>query len=368
MPRPHDAGNSAQFVAVMRQLRQWAHLSYRELERRAGAAGDVLPRATLAGVLSRQELPREELLAAFVRACGGDEPTVEAWVGVRKRLAVELEQYAFDVVSAEDAAPVGSPDAQRLDPGPEQRSGLDEGSRKGAASHSEAAEADVAGVADEAENPAVPAVPAVPAEGQKVAVPPPAFEPSPVAVPATGANAGSLSTSLAQGNPSAAPRTARPAPAGPQGALRRLRRPSLVIAASAVIVLLTAAVTGILLPRDDSGGPQVPRTGAPAATVSPSRESGRPSGGATSSAAVTKPVKDGPASSGTVDAPSVTPSKKPTVPRKPEPGRTPQQPGPTVYEPPPTYEPPPSFTTPPVSGGGDSFPEETCWDVTNDCV
>ncbi|OMI39691.1 helix-turn-helix domain-containing protein, partial [Streptomyces sparsogenes] len=91
IPQPRDVTDSAQFVTVMRQLRQWANLSYRELERRATAAGDVLPRATLAGALNRQELPREDLVAAFVRACGGDEATVRAWIGARKRLAVELE-------------------------------------------------------------------------------------------------------------------------------------------------------------------------------------------------------------------------------------------------------------------------------------
>ncbi|MFD4814563.1 hypothetical protein [Streptomyces sp. NPDC058418] len=64
--QPRGADTPAQFVAVMRQLRQWAHLSYRELEKRAEAVGEVLPRATLAGVLNRQELPREELLAAAV--------------------------------------------------------------------------------------------------------------------------------------------------------------------------------------------------------------------------------------------------------------------------------------------------------------
>ncbi|MER6015983.1 helix-turn-helix domain-containing protein [Streptomyces bluensis] len=87
IPQPDDVKDSAQFVAVMRQLRQWAGVSYRELERRAEAVGDVLPRATLSGALSRQELPREELLAAFVRACGGDDTTVRAWTETRKRLA-----------------------------------------------------------------------------------------------------------------------------------------------------------------------------------------------------------------------------------------------------------------------------------------
>lgn len=91
LPQPQDVTDPAQFVAAMRQLRLWADLSYRQLERRANAAGDVLPRTTLAGVLNRPELPREELLASYVRACGGDEDMVGAWVKARRRLAVEPE-------------------------------------------------------------------------------------------------------------------------------------------------------------------------------------------------------------------------------------------------------------------------------------
>lgn len=88
-PDPAAALTAAQFVALMRALRAWSGLSYRELERRASAAGDVLPRATLAGALSRQELPREEVLTAFVRACGAGADEVIAWRQTRRRLAAE---------------------------------------------------------------------------------------------------------------------------------------------------------------------------------------------------------------------------------------------------------------------------------------
>ncbi|MFE7216691.1 hypothetical protein ACFY0A_38615 [Streptomyces sp. NPDC001698] len=70
----------------MRQLRRWADLSYRQLERNATDAGDVLPRATISAALGRDELPREELLAAYVRACGDDD-TVSAWLEARRRLS-----------------------------------------------------------------------------------------------------------------------------------------------------------------------------------------------------------------------------------------------------------------------------------------
>ncbi|MGY0060302.1 hypothetical protein ACWY4P_27800 [Streptomyces sp. LZ34] len=87
-PDPKAAGNAAEFVVAMRQLRSWADLSYRQLERNAEAAGEVLPRATISGALSRDDLPREQLLAAFVRACGGDEETVAVWLAARRRLSV----------------------------------------------------------------------------------------------------------------------------------------------------------------------------------------------------------------------------------------------------------------------------------------
>ncbi|MES4902567.1 MULTISPECIES: hypothetical protein [unclassified Streptomyces] len=87
-PDPKAARTTAEFVVAMRQLRSWADLSYRQLERNAEAAGDVLPRATISGALSRDDLPREQLLAAYVRACGGDEETVAVWLAARRRLSI----------------------------------------------------------------------------------------------------------------------------------------------------------------------------------------------------------------------------------------------------------------------------------------
>ncbi|GAA3482911.1 hypothetical protein [Streptomyces yanii] len=87
-PDPAAAHSSAEFIVLMRQLRRWADLSYRQLERNATDAGDVLPRATISAALGRDELPREELLVAYVRACGGDDDTVSAWVEARRRLSI----------------------------------------------------------------------------------------------------------------------------------------------------------------------------------------------------------------------------------------------------------------------------------------
>ncbi|MEV7802025.1 RICIN domain-containing protein [Microbispora sp. NPDC088329] len=108
-PQPRAAATPAEFVAAMRRLRAWSGCSYRQLERRAEAVGDVLPRATLAGALNRPDLPREDLLAAFVRACGADDDTVAEWVDTRRRLAVAGETPDARVVSP------GMPAAPPLD-------------------------------------------------------------------------------------------------------------------------------------------------------------------------------------------------------------------------------------------------------------
>ncbi|MFI0790871.1 helix-turn-helix domain-containing protein [Streptomyces lydicus] len=72
-PAPHGALEAAGFVAQLRLLKERSGLTYRQLERRAEARGDVLPRSTLADVLGGRSQPRPELLAAFVRggASGG---------------------------------------------------------------------------------------------------------------------------------------------------------------------------------------------------------------------------------------------------------------------------------------------------------
>ncbi|MFD8598174.1 helix-turn-helix domain-containing protein [Kitasatospora sp. NPDC059646] len=114
-PRPDDAGSAEQFVAVMRQLRQWAGLSYRELEKRAAAAGHILPRATLSGALARKDLPREDLLAAFVHACGLTGADAAAWLEARRRLAVAAEPLPAQ--AGDGAAPEAADTAVPTMPG-----------------------------------------------------------------------------------------------------------------------------------------------------------------------------------------------------------------------------------------------------------
>ncbi|MFP3966406.1 hypothetical protein SMC26_29135 [Actinomadura fulvescens] len=63
-------------------------MSFRELERRATANGDSLPASTAVTALGRDTLPRQDLLASLVRACGGDDHDVAQWLHHRRRLAV----------------------------------------------------------------------------------------------------------------------------------------------------------------------------------------------------------------------------------------------------------------------------------------
>ncbi|MFI7316013.1 RICIN domain-containing protein [Streptomyces venezuelae] len=83
---PHRARDVAGFIAAMRELKKRSGLTYRELEERAARRGDVLARSTLADVLRRTSLPRPEVVAAFVHACG-DGGRVDAWLAARDRIA-----------------------------------------------------------------------------------------------------------------------------------------------------------------------------------------------------------------------------------------------------------------------------------------
>ncbi|GIH60721.1 XRE family transcriptional regulator [Microbispora siamensis] len=89
-PHPDGLTTPAEFVAALGRLRQWSGLTYRQLTAAAKASGDVLPSSTIAGVLGRTTLPREEFVAAFVRACGLGEAETARWVAHRKRLAAGM--------------------------------------------------------------------------------------------------------------------------------------------------------------------------------------------------------------------------------------------------------------------------------------
>ncbi|MEU4013147.1 helix-turn-helix transcriptional regulator [Streptomyces pseudogriseolus] len=83
---PYAAEDAAGFVESMRRLKELSGMTFRELEEQAGRNGDVLARSTLADVLRRDRLPRPDVLAAFVRACG-DGQRVGDWLDARERIA-----------------------------------------------------------------------------------------------------------------------------------------------------------------------------------------------------------------------------------------------------------------------------------------
>lgn len=85
-PTPPDT-DAVAFVAALRRLKAWSGLSYRQLERRATEAGHTLPYSTAATMLGRDRLPREELVAAFVAACGVRADEAEAWLDARVAIA-----------------------------------------------------------------------------------------------------------------------------------------------------------------------------------------------------------------------------------------------------------------------------------------
>jgi hypothetical protein len=106
---PHEVRDVAGFVAMMQRLKDHSGLTYRELEERAALRGDALARSTLADVLRRTSLPRPEVLAAFVRACGDGE-RVDAWLATRDRLAAAGPDTA--PVPASDFASEAQPQIQ----------------------------------------------------------------------------------------------------------------------------------------------------------------------------------------------------------------------------------------------------------------
>ncbi|WP_345510834.1 helix-turn-helix transcriptional regulator, partial [Phytohabitans houttuyneae] len=84
---PDHPATAPEFVAQLKRLKERSGLTFRQLEERAAANGDLLPRSTVADVLRRTGLPRPDLVAALVRACGGTPGDVAAWLAARERLA-----------------------------------------------------------------------------------------------------------------------------------------------------------------------------------------------------------------------------------------------------------------------------------------
>ena len=86
-PDPAKASTPTEFVDAMLRLKRWTGWGFRRLEKRAAAAGHLLPRSTLTAALTRQTLPREDLVAALTQACGCDEAETARWIAARRRIA-----------------------------------------------------------------------------------------------------------------------------------------------------------------------------------------------------------------------------------------------------------------------------------------
>ncbi|MFF8838797.1 RICIN domain-containing protein [Streptomyces sp. NPDC015130] len=116
-PDPRAARNPAEFIARLQALKDWSGLTYRELTARAEAQGETLPRSTVANMLARATVPREELLVSFVRACGLGPAAMEEWQAVRKELAVRgvYERERAEGGPAEGAGPVAGGHAAGAD-------------------------------------------------------------------------------------------------------------------------------------------------------------------------------------------------------------------------------------------------------------
>ncbi|WDV56509.1 RICIN domain-containing protein [Streptomyces coeruleorubidus] len=117
-PLPQEARSAAEFVACMRRLKEQNSLTYRQLEANAERRGDVLARSTVADALRRDSLPRAEVVAAFVRACGSGED-VDTWLEARDRLAAAEPSHAEDgSAHGDDRAMRGDGGASHADEGP----------------------------------------------------------------------------------------------------------------------------------------------------------------------------------------------------------------------------------------------------------
>ncbi|GAA3994041.1 hypothetical protein GCM10022247_12010 [Allokutzneria multivorans] len=97
---PGSAATPAEFVALLRQVRDRSGLTYREIERRAEALGEVLPKSTTASMLTRDTLPRPELVSALLKVCG--ETDDASWLLAHERLSGPAEAPVPVPVLVED--------------------------------------------------------------------------------------------------------------------------------------------------------------------------------------------------------------------------------------------------------------------------
>ncbi|WP_405408793.1 helix-turn-helix domain-containing protein [Streptomyces decoyicus] len=151
---PADLRNAEEFMAALRALKARSGLTLRQLESRAADRGDVLPRSTVADILRKQTLPRPDLVAALVRACGEQDRLAE-WTRAWKRLACEApvadtgpaDAGPTDAAPADAALTDANTDANTDGDDNGHGSGSGSGSGNGAPSHGRQTSPPVAGSA-----------------------------------------------------------------------------------------------------------------------------------------------------------------------------------------------------------------------------
>jgi hypothetical protein len=90
IPSSAELTDALQFISLMKLLRLWAGSpSLAELNRRSRW---LLPPSTLSEVLRKQQLPRLDLVQAYVRACGLTDEQCAAWE--QSWTALEMRQYS----------------------------------------------------------------------------------------------------------------------------------------------------------------------------------------------------------------------------------------------------------------------------------
>ncbi|PZG17742.1 hypothetical protein C1I95_14890 [Micromonospora craterilacus] len=104
------ATDAAQFVALLRRLRDQSGLPYRLIARRAETNGDVLPASTLATMLGRSTLPRRDLVLALLRACNVPFARQARWLDTWRHLAANRQLPRVDP-QAPDGDPPWQPTA-----------------------------------------------------------------------------------------------------------------------------------------------------------------------------------------------------------------------------------------------------------------
>jgi hypothetical protein len=92
-PDPATATDAAEYVVLLRKLKEWAGVTYRQLETRSEALGTILPRSTLANMLQRPVLPNENQTLTFVRACGCSPAQTTEWMAAYKQIAAPADAH-----------------------------------------------------------------------------------------------------------------------------------------------------------------------------------------------------------------------------------------------------------------------------------